>query len=383
LLCGQVPSNIDDPCYQGALPTGVPTYAAGSGPLVRIDETHCNKHRAGIGYKGFKKLLTSDGYDVRTLIRRWQPSCQDPLPSCTCDFCEDLGTTEILVIVNPVYPIFAPEAILIEQWVAQGGSLMLVLDHCPFRGYASALIEKLGTFTWPEDQQVQGSNVNVCASSDFSGTFCRGAGCPAGQDHGAVVQDGLTEGRGCAETVENVEHFTGSWISSSSANASLRYPQGALAEVNQQNTCNDVGETAAGIWFHHGAGRVYFGAEAAMFTAPCHGSGDLVTCGSRSCAGPYGLQPGHGNENEQYALNVIHWLDGLTPVACPDAYPCPVGCSVDPESYSSTGTCRSSCQGPQDLFACGGAIGGGSLMHIVMENYDCDCGGTSQGFVCQ
>ena len=46
-------------------------------------------------------------------------------------------------------------------------------------------------------------------------------------------------------------------------------------------------------------GRVYVSGEAAMFTAQCR----------KSNCGCFGMQPGEPGDNEQFLLNILHWLD--------------------------------------------------------------------------
>ena len=119
-----------------------PTYEAGAGPQVCIDEAHHNGHTVEGRGKPFAALLRGDGYRVKGFQSAFTR--------------ETLSHCEVLVIANPKeansenlsYP--HPSAFTREEinelvlWIREGGSLFLIVDHAPTPGAASDLGTVLG-----------------------------------------------------------------------------------------------------------------------------------------------------------------------------------------------------------------------------------------------
>ena len=104
-----------------------PAYAA-DGPVVVIDEAHANFHTSTGRYRPFAELLRNDGY---TVVAGKTPIDRD-----------GLDATDVLVISNalpppgstPGAPAFTErESDAIEDWIRDGGSLLLIADHAPVR----------------------------------------------------------------------------------------------------------------------------------------------------------------------------------------------------------------------------------------------------------
>ena len=104
-------------------PVEKPAYPKGSGPVVMIDEAHCNWHTATGRYRPFAELLRRDGYVVRSSKSTFGK--------------EALKQGNILVIANalhernnnnwvPPYPsAFTDEEITaVRDWVKEGGALL-------------------------------------------------------------------------------------------------------------------------------------------------------------------------------------------------------------------------------------------------------------------
>src|SRR5689334_7138606 len=112
------------------------------GPRVMFDEAHHNFHTAEGRYKPFVDLMFNDGYRV---IRNRLPFTK-----------QRLDTFKILVIANALgaeedddagaddSAFTADEITVVHDWVKDGGSLLLIADHAPFGGAASALANKFG-----------------------------------------------------------------------------------------------------------------------------------------------------------------------------------------------------------------------------------------------
>ena len=120
-------------------PIEKPAYPEGKGPVVLIDEAHSNFHTATGRYLPFAELLRRDGYVVQASAGRFTA--------------EVLKAGRVLVISNalneknqndwkpPHLPAFtAQEVAAVRDWVAGGGSLLLIADHPPW----SAAAEDLG-----------------------------------------------------------------------------------------------------------------------------------------------------------------------------------------------------------------------------------------------
>src|SRR5690349_1249238 len=112
------------------------------GPRVLFDEAHHNFHTTDGRYKPFVDLLENDGYRV---VRSRLPFSKTTLASA-----------KILVIANALgaeedddegadKSAFTGEEIqAVQEWVKGGGALLLIADHAPFGGAASALATSFG-----------------------------------------------------------------------------------------------------------------------------------------------------------------------------------------------------------------------------------------------
>src|SRR5262245_53552410 len=124
------PQQIVDPDFTTSVEH--PAYSA-SGPMVAIDESHNNFHTASGQYKPFADLLTSDGYRVSALTRKFEPGVFTGI--------------DVLVIANanarrfnaPAYT--EPECDGASDWMQDGSALMLISDYAPI-GTSAAHLDK-------------------------------------------------------------------------------------------------------------------------------------------------------------------------------------------------------------------------------------------------
>lgn len=282
---------IPDTSY--SFPIRQAAYAMGKGPLILIDEAHHNFHTRNGGFLPFARLMEQDGYRVNSLNR-------------TITGAEVLNGYNILVIVNslnevnankwvlPTPSAFTREEIeIIRQWVQNGGSLFLVADHMPFAGAATDLgkafgfefingFAKTGAAFWPP--------------SVFS------------RQNGTLQDSPVTRGIKEYEKIDSVVTFTGSAfkvpepsirvLSFRDDNISLQ-PDTAW-RFNNTTKQQKLKGCQQGALLNSGKGKVAVFGEAAMFTAQLvNGS---VRVGFNSELAP---------QNSQFALNLIHWLDGV------------------------------------------------------------------------
>ena len=95
-----------------------------------FDQAHKNFHTAGGRYKPFATLITSDGYHI-------SPNKQ-PLTVAR------LRPYQLLIISNAMGPISDDEVQAIHEWIADGGSLLLIVDHPPFGETTADLARSVG-----------------------------------------------------------------------------------------------------------------------------------------------------------------------------------------------------------------------------------------------
>jgi hypothetical protein len=281
-----------------------PTFAAGRGPIVLIDEAHNNFHTMGARYRPFAHLLAADGFAVQASRSRFDSA--------------SLAAGRVLVIANAVgarnkepaawrLPVLSAfdqsEIAAVAGWVRRGGALLLIADHLPFAGAADSLAGALGVFFAngfaipPYDADPR--------TGDYPIVFRRG--------DGALATNAITNGRSAAERIDSVVSFTGSGfrlIETETRGALLRLPSGTRVRLPvrawqfSDSTPEIRGDgLLQGAALHVGRGRVAVFGEAAMFSAQIKGA-ERVAMGMNAPAAA---------QNAQFALNVMHWLVGLLP----------------------------------------------------------------------
>src|SRR5262245_20478372 len=194
-----------------------PAFTGRGRPQVFIDEAHFNVHTASGSYAPFAALLRRDGFWVR---RNTAPLSATALRD---SFVDRFGGRVILVVSNALGwrgtlqqllnagglerlvrvqgdALATGEVAEVEDWVRQGGSLLLVADHAPAGAAASALSAAFGvemTNWWAEDEA---HHDPVSRNPGFL-VFARGEGLFG--DHPIAL------GRSPAEQVQMVMTFTG------------------------------------------------------------------------------------------------------------------------------------------------------------------------------
>ncbi|HET6973619.1 MAG TPA: hypothetical protein VFH96_06305 [Pyrinomonadaceae bacterium] len=259
------------------------------GPRVMFDEAHHNFHTSDGRYKPFVDLLVNDGYNV---IRNRQPFVKTRLSGF-----------KILVIANALGAeedddkgaddsAFTTEEIAaVADWVKGGGALLLIADHAPFGGAASALANSFGVdmskgYTFDPANSVAGSPTQLIFS----------------RENKLLANHPIADGRNETERINLVRSFTGQ---------SLKGPEGSVEILKLADSATDKPDFAAetstpaagraqAIALKFGKGRVVVQGEAAMLSAQISGA-DKHTMGMNV----------PGNDDKQYALNLLHWLSGI------------------------------------------------------------------------
>ncbi|HEY0762053.1 MAG TPA: hypothetical protein VGD61_06735 [Pyrinomonadaceae bacterium] len=259
------------------------------GPRVMFDEAHHNFHTTEGRYKPFVDLMINDGFRI---VRNRQSFSKQRLESY-----------KILVIANALgaeeddddgadkSAFLDDEITAVHDWVRNGGALLLIADHAPFGGAASALAEKFGVdmskgYTFDPENSAAGAPTQLIFS----------------RENKLLGNHPILEGRSEAERIKLLRSFTGQ---------SLKGPDGSAGILNLGSTAFDrptyaaetsvpaAGRTQA-VAFKFGKGRVVVQGEAAMLSAQISGADKR----------PMGMNV-PGNDDRQYALNLMHWLSGI------------------------------------------------------------------------
>jgi hypothetical protein len=277
--CKDTGGQRPDCTYAPALVTQ--RYGPCRGPLILVDRTHNNFHNVtpeSSTYKGrywgFAKLLMADGYDVRDSTEPFETL----LPSTPPD---------ILVIANPK-PESGPEAMsatavaAVVNWVTQGGSLLLITDHPPYNKIP-ALMQALGLQRFASNSDDPPCSLGSGPANCWTFTRASGSLNPA-----AAVANGFAAN----EAVHEVSTFFGTFFAPVATPPAIAQYEGVL--IFPPGTIAhglNIGGFWQGVAIRYGNGKVYVAGEAGSLTAQ-------NTFGMHMT--PY---------NEQYLLNIIHWLD--------------------------------------------------------------------------
>ena len=300
---------IVDPDFKVAVER--PAYR-GNGPVVAIDEAHANFHTAGGQYKPFADLLTKDGYTVRASTRKFEK--------------DGFAGINVLVIANalsaaanrenPGAPAFTEqECDAVRDWVRAGGSLLFISDHAPFGSAAENLAKRFGVSMGKGYAFDRAPAGGVTTQLLFS------------RENGQLGSHAIIRGRDASEEVKTVRSFTGQSLSvPAEATALLKLSaaireaptpadldaedsairaEGAGGEAAGSHSSSAAGR-AQGIAMTFGKGRIVILGEAGMFSAQIATIGE----GNQRRELKFGMNV-PGNDDRQFALNVVHWLSGL------------------------------------------------------------------------
>ncbi|HET6853372.1 MAG TPA: DUF4350 domain-containing protein [Pyrinomonadaceae bacterium] len=259
------------------------------GPRVMFDEAHHNFHTTEGRYKPFVDLLMNDGYRV---VRNRQPFTKTSLSSYKVLVISNaLGAEEDDDAGADSSAFTEEECQAVQDWVKDGGALLLIADHAPFGGAAASLSARFGVdmskgYTIDPQNSVAGSPSQLIFS----------------RENKLLGSHPITEGRNEKERINLVRSFTGQ---------SLKGPEGSVGILNLSDLARDTPNpqaqtfvSAAGrsqaVALKFGKGRVLVQGEAAMLSAQVSGAENRRM----------GMNV-PGNDNKQYALNLMHWLSGI------------------------------------------------------------------------
>jgi hypothetical protein len=267
-----------------------PMYKLGTGTTIYIDEGHNNHHTKDGRYKPFANLLAKDGYLVKPLSGEFDS--------------KKLGGVKILVIANPLNAINTnnrwilptPSAYTekeihrIVEWVNQGGSLFLIVDHMPFPGATESLAKAFG-FTF-----YNGFTLDVVNPSYFL------------TSNGTIVQNVITSGRNDGEKVHIIPNTEGQAFKiPTDATPILLFEKSSLMlmpdtawSFHSKTPIVNIKGWSQSAYKIQGKGRIVVNGEASMFSA------QIGQPGNRKM----GMNRDDAPDNYKLLLNIIHWLDG-------------------------------------------------------------------------
>ena len=301
---------IVDPDFKAVVER--PAYPQG-GPTIAIDEAHSNFHTADGQYAPFAALLRSDGYRVIASTRVFEKGALSGNAVLVVANARNLPALLKRDLTSPAFTENECDAVL--EWVRDGGSLLLIADHAPFGQAADNLAKRFGVAMgkgWAFDRASGGG---ITTQLIFS------------RDNGLLGAHPIINGRNASEAVIRIQSFTGQSLTVP-AGASILLKLGAAAReaattesldaedvaVRAVDASKDtfgshsrpVGGDAQGLAMRFGKGRVVVLGEAALFTAQIL----RFTEGNRQRDQKFGMNVS-GNDDRQFALNVLHWLTGL------------------------------------------------------------------------
>ncbi len=203
-----------------------------------------------------------------------------------------LNDRNIHVWENPTYSAFTDQEIdHISEWVHQGGSLLLIVDHMPVSGAAYNLAEKFGfELRNGHAKQIPWAN-NWFSRTDSS-----------------LIENSITDGLDVEDQVDSVLAFDGSAfiipedaISIMTLGKNWYHWDPDIAwDLKPEDRYPAVGYSM-GANKTYGEGKVVVYSDAMMFTAQLGGGLSWIKLGLNSKLNP---------ENHRLLLNTIHWLDG-------------------------------------------------------------------------
>ncbi|WDE02533.1 hypothetical protein [Thalassomonas actiniarum] len=286
-----------------------PTYPQGKGPRVSIDQAHHNYQTMADRFQGFAELVKADGFV--------------PSPGTAKFSRESLAKTDILVICNalnkanvdkwalPVLSAFSNEEIqAVKDWVDDGGSLLLISDHMPFPSAVTDMglafgVEVQSNFAFYPDFVPNTGNMNLMRFFRY----------PPVQE--GIVQGGtlfgnrITEGNKPSEAVPFVITFTGHAFRMKPAVPFTPVMQlGKGTNILWPSVAEEMGPTTPssggdglyqGVVLTSGKGRVGIFGEASMWS---------VGYANWENNYPMGFNNPQAKHNQQFILNVMHWLAG-------------------------------------------------------------------------
>lgn len=286
--------------WVATLPTP-PTYAAGTGPTVWIDEAHNNIVATTGRYEPFVDVLEADGYVVKALRSEFtRDALVDVQLLVIGSALSDRNLDAWRIIEDggrptsptPTFSAFTDQEIdAIHEWVFEGGRLLLLTEHMPFAGAAAGLGQRFGfrfLDGFVEDSET-GDPVEFSRSD------------------GTLLDHPITRGFDQDTEIDFVATFVGQAFQTEHAEPLMVLGPPAVAfqpdipwDYDDDSPRLSVAGWLQGAADEVGAGRVVVFGDATMFSAQLTQDGRAM-----------GMNSEPGAHNLQFLLNVMQWLGGL------------------------------------------------------------------------
>ena len=300
---------IVDPDFQPMV--AKPAYPNG-GPAVAIDEAHDNFHTLAGQYAPLAALLRTDGYKV---VASKVPFEKEALAGIRVLIVANARNLKAILAGDISKPAFTDrECDVIADWVRAGGSLLLVADHAPFGNAADTLARRFGV-TMGEDGFLTGPVLaDITTQLDFS----RHNGL-LGKTFNHQRTQQFRESKhdpGVHRTVTHCPCQRDDPDETESRRAQCSYPcrhgrrrhgrpQPEPSSPAYGSRSTSAAGRAQGLAMPFGTGRIVVLGEAALLSAQIIRYTDPQPHDSK-----IGMNT-PGNDDRQFALNILHWLSGL------------------------------------------------------------------------
>jgi hypothetical protein len=259
-------------------------------PKVLFDEAHKNHHQIEKTYKPFATLITNDGCVVKSTDKAIDKAA--------------LANTDIYIIGTAMgkedpgdkSPFSQNEVDEIEQWVKDGGSLLLITEHFPFGLAMTPVLSKFGLQVhngYTEDTLLNNKEVRDALLFTIS-------------------KGNLNNTHPILENVEKLNTFTGSSVKGDSTWTHLLIftpnAQNFNVKVDVKKDGGDITTSveysdfysakgfSQGSCKQYEKGKIVVLAESAFITAQFDKNGNK-----------YGMNS-PDEDNKQFVLNLIRWL---------------------------------------------------------------------------
>lgn len=283
------------------------TYTA-QHPLVVIDEAHNNFHTASGRYEPLARLLRNDGYEV---VGRGAPFGAAALKGARVFVTANARAPDVTDIDHTSGPAFSEQDCdLLQKWVREGGALLLIADHTPLGEASARLASRFGV------QMGMGIAFDV-QNFEIAPTII-----VFSADNAGLGDHPILKGRDGSERLRRIVAFGGQSLSvpsgttpllkfsptaresrtSDDLKLSLQAIRPGSPSVEDPHS-KPVNGRAQGVALQFGKGRVVILGEAALFSA------QLLKSGGPQPNFRFGMNT-PGNDDKQFALNVMHWLSG-------------------------------------------------------------------------
>jgi len=261
-----------------------------SKPKILFDEAHKNHHKIETTYKPFATLISNDGCVVT--------STDKPIDNTL------LSKTDIFIVATAMgkedpgdkSPFSQSEVDQLEQWVSNGGSLLLITEHFPFGLAMKPIFDKFGVQVhngYTEDTLLNNKEVRDAL------LFTKANGS-------------LNPTYPILDKVDRLNTFTGSSVKGDSTWTQLLIftpnAQNFNVKVGVKKSGGDITTSveyadfysakgySQGICKQYGKGKIVVLAESAFLTAQFDKNGNR-----------FGLNVPN-EDNKQFVLNLIRWL---------------------------------------------------------------------------